>query len=510
MSQPTKEELLFGRIALHNKIISQEQYQECLALRQRNPKHDFGSIFKAKGYLNDKQFRSIRKAQEKHLIKGGLSEEDAAAAASNRPAAAVAAPAPAPAPVEEFSMDDEPEPIQARAAPAQARAASSDDSPSPAGAPKLDASGKFYTAPSGEKVPRRQRPGDGKARQAMVKLMQTARKKGASDIHLSCGSKPMLRLHGGLVPVESMPTLDDKLTQRLVSSVMSEGDWSVFYDRNDWDGGVDLASEGRFRANVLRQRRGIGAVLRIIKTEVPNLKDLGLPESLERFTTYHQGMVLVTGATGSGKSSTLAALIEMINRNRKDHVITLEDPIEFVYQSKQCNVTQRQVEVHTRSWGNALRAALREDPDVILVGEMRDLDTVRLAITASETGHLVFGTLHTTDATRTVDRILDIFPPKEQAQIRAMVSESLKGIISQQLVPRADGKGRVCAYELLFTNPAVANLIRERRTFQLFSVMQIGKKQGMRLMDESLKELLDQKLITKQEAKMRARNPKLF
>jgi twitching motility protein PilT len=235
-----------------------------------------------------------------------------------------------------------------------------------------------------------------------------------------------------------------------------------------------------------------------------------LPDILRKFTTYHQGIVLVTGAAGSGKSTTLAALIEIVNQTRKDHVITLEDPIEYVFECKKANISQRQIELHTQSWANALRAALREDPDVIMVGEMRDLDTMRLAVTAAETGHLVLATLHTTNATRSIDRLLDVFPPKEQPQIRAMVSESLRGIVSQQLVPRADGKGRVPALEILFSTPAVANLVRERKSFQLFSILQTGKKLGMRLMDDSLAELVEQRLITRDQARFRAQNPKRF
>ncbi|MDF1660868.1 MAG: PilT/PilU family type 4a pilus ATPase [Planctomycetota bacterium] len=345
----------------------------------------------------------------------------------------------------------------------------------------------------------------------MQQMLKKARDLGASDLHLSCGAKPFMRLHGSIVPFKTMPVLDDKTAQKLLSSSVRDKEWDKFCALNDWDGGVDLGPKlGRFRTNILKQRRGVSGVFRVIKDEVPSLKFLGMPEELEKFTTFHQGMVLVTGATGSGKSSTLAALIDLINANRKDHVITLEDPIEYIYESKSCNITQRQIDLHTKSWGNALRAALREDPDVIMIGEMRDLDTVRLAITAAETGHLVFGTLHTTNATRTIDRVLDVFPPKEQAQIRAMVSESLKGVISQQLCKRADGNGRIVAYELLFTTPAVSHLIRERRTFQLFSVMQTGKKQGMRLMDDTLKDLLSQKIITLEEARGCATNPRLF
>lgn len=498
MSQPSKEEALFGRIALHNKIITQDQYKECLALRMKTPGQDFGSLLKAKGYVNERQYASIRKAQEKHIMKNGVDQAEASRLARGGIEEG-AAPAPA-AMVEEFSpADDEPAPEPS-------------SQPTPAPAPKPGGGhGHLGAAHEEESFPHVERPGqDAKTRQAMMSLLKKARSMGASDLHMSCGAKPFLRLHGAIVPFKSMAALTDITAQKYISSIMTDRQWDHFSAKNDWDGSVDLGPVGRFRTNILRQRRGVSAVYRVIKDKVPLLKDLGMPEDLERFTTFHQGLVLVTGATGSGKSSTLAALVELINSSRKDHIITLEDPVEFIFESKQCNVTQRQVELHTRSWGNALRAALREDPDVIMIGEMRDLDTVRLAISAAETGHLVFGTLHTTNATRTIDRVLDVFPPAEQSQIRAMVSESLKGVISQTLVPRADGKGRVVAYELLFTTPAVSHLIRERRTFQLFSVMQTGKKAGMRLMDDSLRELLKQGVITKDSARKAATNPKLF
>jgi twitching motility protein PilT len=238
------------------------------------------------------------------------------------------------------------------------------------------------------------------------------------------------------------------------------------------------------------------------------LDELGLPPTLKTLTRYHNGLVLVTGAVGSGKSTTLAAMMDHINQERKDHIITLEDPIEFVFRPAGCQVSQREIGAHSKSFSSALRASLREDPDVIMVGEMRDLETISLAITASETGHLVLGTLHTSTAARTLDRLLDVFPIDQQAQIRTMVSESLRGIICQQLIPRKDGKGRVLAMEVLVNNPAVGNLIREAKTFMLPGVMQTGKKLGMRLMDDSLQELLDQDLITPEEAYRRAENKK--
>ncbi|RMG16210.1 MAG: type IV pilus twitching motility protein PilT [Planctomycetota bacterium] len=356
---------------------------------------------------------------------------------------------------------------------------------------------------------RHRRPVDPTARKTMTALLKKARESGASDLHMSCGAKPFFRLHGQIQFLNMQP-ITPKQGELYAAALVSDEEWSLFRERNDWDGSIDLGSLGRFRANLLRQRRGISAVYRVINNKIPTLAELGLPESFERFTTFHQGLVLVTGAAGSGKSSTLAALIELVNQNRKDHIITMEDPIEYVFEGKQCNVTQRQIDVHTLSWGNALRAALREDPDVIMIGEMRDLDTVQLAITAAETGHLVYGTLHTTSATRTIDRLLDVFPPGEQSQIRAMVSESLKGIISQMLVPTPDGKGRNCAYEVLVWTPAVANLIREGTTYKLTSVLQTGKKLGMVMMDESLKRLVQEGKLSKEYARTVATNPKLF
>jgi twitching motility protein PilT len=278
--------------------------------------------------------------------------------------------------------------------------------------------------------------------------------------------------------------------------------------------GIDFSYEvpglARFRANVIRQRNGHDAVFRIIKTTVRTMDELGLPEQLKVLTQYHNGLVLVTGAVGSGKSTTLAAMVQEVNTHRNDHIITLEDPIEYVFVPANCQITQREVHAHTESFGAALRGSLREDPDVIIVGEMRDLETISLAITASETGHLVIATLHTSNAARTLDRVLDAFPVEQQGQIRTMVSESLRGIISQQLVPRADGRGRVVALEIMVNTPAVANLIRESKTFMLPGIIQVGKKLGMKLMDDSLMELMEQGIISPHEAFDRAEQKKVF
>jgi twitching motility protein PilT len=332
----------------------------------------------------------------------------------------------------------------------------------------------------------------------------------ASDIHLGVNAQPIWRRYGSL---EAIWLQADKLmaadTERLAMSFLNDAQKELLATRGD----VDFAyatTFGRFRASVVRHRLGIDLVFRIINSKLRTMDELNLPASMKLLTQYHNGLVLVTGAVGSGKSTTLAALIEEVNKTRHDHIITLEDPIEYIIQSGNCHVTQREVHSHTASFAAALRGALREDPDVIMVGEMRDLETIQLAITASETGHLVLGTLHTGNASRTLDRVLDVFPTDQREQIRIMVSESLRGIISQQLVPRADGRGRALAMEILTNTPAVGALIRDAKTYMLPGVMQTGKKQGMKLMDDALKELYDQGIISQEEAYSRAEQKQLM
>jgi len=327
---------------------------------------------------------------------------------------------------------------------------------------------------------------------------------GASDVHLGVNAQPLWRLYGNLQPIwPDAPKLSAEETAALAVGFLNEAQRAQLDERGDVD--FAYANEfGRFRTSVVRQRLGIDIVFRIISTNVRTMDELGLPESLKLLTRFHNGLILVTGSVGSGKSTTLASLVEQVNIERREHIITLEDPIEYVFEPKGCHITQREVHTHTKSFGAALRGSLREDPDVIMVGEMRDLETVSLAITASETGHLVMGTLHTGNASRTLDRLLDVFPIDQQDQIRVMVSESLRGVVSQQLVPRIDGKGRVLALEILTNTPAVANVIREAKTFMLPGIIQTGRKQGMRLMDDSLTQLFDQGLISAQEACSRA------
>lgn len=336
--------------------------------------------------------------------------------------------------------------------------------------------------------------------------------RGGSDLHLAANSPPLLRLHGNLVRL-STRVLAAEDTERILLEILTDHMVSTLRERKNIDFAYQVSHAGmvqRFRANVFFQRFGLDGSFRIIPNNIPTLRDLGLPMELARLTRYHQGLVLVTGPAGSGKTSTLAAFTNIINEERSCHIITIEDPIEYVHQNRKSLINQRQVGLHTRSFRTALRSAVREDPDVILVGELRDLETIQMAITASETGHLVFTTLPTTSGAKTIDRLINAFSPAQQTQVRTMLSESLRGIVSQQLLPRTDGLGRVPAVEVIVGCLPVANLIREGKTYQIQSVMQTGKHLGMRLMDESLLELLNQRRITPHDAYEAATDKTIF
>jgi twitching motility protein PilT len=327
--------------------------------------------------------------------------------------------------------------------------------------------------------------------------------KGASDFHIATGFVPHQRLHGHLVAMETGP-ITPEASEKLVRSVLSEAEWAELQAERNLDVCIKVEGLGRFRANFFSQRQGWDACFRVIPQTIPTLAEVGLPESAWELARYTQGLVLVTGPAGSGKSTTLAALLNLVNETRKGHIITVEDPVEFVHPNKECLVNQRQVPLHTASFARALKAALREDPDVILVGEMRDLETIALAISASETGHLVFGTLSTTTAPATVDRIINAFPPGQQGQIRTMVSESLKGVISQTLLPRRGGEGRVAAFEILRGTSAVGSLIRESKTYQLPGILQTGQLSGMNTMDQYLLKLAEERKVDAEVAMDRA------
>ncbi|MGH9441468.1 MAG: type IV pilus twitching motility protein PilT [Thermoanaerobaculia bacterium] len=325
----------------------------------------------------------------------------------------------------------------------------------------------------------------------------------ASDLHLSSGSVPVLRVHGEMTSLEGRSVLDSEGVRALVEPIFSEKVRADFSELNDADFAYEVPGLARFRVNVFRDRGGVGAVFRQIPLDIISVEQLGIPKAVLNLCFLSKGLVLVTGPTGSGKSTTLASMVNYINQNRSDHIITIEDPIEFVHSNIRCLVNQREVGSHTQSFKSALRAALREDPDIVLVGEMRDLETIAIAIETAETGHLVFGTLHTTTAVSTVDRIIDQFPTNQQEQIRSMLAEALKGVVAQVLCRRIGG-GRVAAMEILLSNHAVASLIREAKTFQIASVMQTSKAAGMLTMNDSLFALVREKLVEPKEAWIKA------
>ncbi len=344
--------------------------------------------------------------------------------------------------------------------------------------------------------------GSDDARATLDSLLRTMVERNASDLHLRCGEPPIVRLHGEMTRLEGR-ALEPSELDAMIRSVMPERNRREYADSNDTDYAYELPGVARFRANALKDRNGPAAVFRQIPATVVTVEQMGITPEVQKLCQLHKGLVLVTGPTGSGKSTTLCSLIDLVNRSRSDHVLTIEDPIEFVHPNKKCVITQRQVGVHTGSFKSALRAALREDPDIILVGELRDLETVAIAIETAETGHLVFGTLHTTTAAGTIDRIIDQFPADRQAQIRVMLAESLKGVISQTLCKKIGG-GRVAAREVLLSIPAVTNLIREGKTFQIPTVMQTSKRLGMVTLNDALIELVDGKLIEPAEGYSKA------
>ncbi len=343
----------------------------------------------------------------------------------------------------------------------------------------------------------------------LTAILAFAKEKGASDIHICPELPPLLRLHGNILRLD-MPALSADHTRQIIYDVLNDEQKRVFEERHEVDFALEIPSISRFRANVFSQRRGVQAVFRLIPSRIKTLEELGMPPVLKDLSSKDKGLVVVTGPTGSGKSTTLAAMVDYINQNERGHILTVEDPIEFVHEPKKCLVSQREVGPNTHSFANALRAALREDPDVILVGELRDLETTQLAITAAETGHLVFGTLHTNSAAKTVDRIIDIFPAGQQAQVRTMFSESIEGVVAQTLLPAKDGNGRVAALEVLVGVPALRNLIREDKTAQILSVIQTGAQHGMISLDQSLRDLVMQGKLSREVAMRKSSSPRHF
>jgi len=345
--------------------------------------------------------------------------------------------------------------------------------------------------------------------QGIDQLLDYALDSGASDLHLSVGAIPMVRINGTMRPL-NLPMLSKEEMDRITHEVMNDDQLKRFNTRKEIDFSRELVGKGRFRVNFFRQIRGIAGVFRTIPTAVKGFDELGVPPVLAKLAMRDRGLILLTGPTGSGKSTTLAAMVDHINDHKQAHIITIEDPVEYYHESKHCLVNQRELGISTDSFANALRSALREDPDVILVGEMRDLETIQLALTAAETGHLVMSTLHTSSASKTIDRIIDIFPVAQKGQVRSMMSESLIAVIAQKLLKTKDGKARVPACEVMIANSAIRNLIREDKIYQIPSVIQAGGVDGMQTLDQDLQNLVSQGKITRADAAQIADNPKLF
>ncbi len=336
------------------------------------------------------------------------------------------------------------------------------------------------------------------------RLFQILIEQGGSDLHLTEGYPPKIRIHGGVSAIEGEPILDHETIKHLLTGICEPAAFDIFMEEGDLDFAYEMNVESRFRCNYLRQQYGLGAVFRLIPTEIATLEQLGIPEVVKKFADIRAGLVLVTGPTGSGKSTTLAAIIDYININYNKHIITVEEPIEFVHNNKQCVITQREIPTQCASFADGLRASLREDAEIVLVGEMRDLETISLALTSAETGMLVFGTLHTNNAVKTIDRIIDVFPSDQQAQVRTMLSASIRGVLAQLLLKRCDKPGRVAVNEIMFTTPAVSAIIREGKTQKLNDVITAGAEHGMQFMDDAIWDKLQRGMVSPQEAYMKA------
>jgi twitching motility protein PilT len=455
MTQPPPD--LLGRLAVHYQLISMEQLAQATNEQSRAPHKKLGTILLELGYIDDNQLAQLLEAQRQYLAQ----QAQHAAQAPNKPAGR----APPPPPPQQ----------QHRARPPGEREVT------------------FNPA----RV------------QWLNRVLQRAVSMNASDVHVHAGAQLKIRVYGALVDL--MPELlSAEECGSVLVSAMDPKQREHYFEEGQVDFTYTVPHVARFRTNVYQQHSGPCGVFHFIPAEPPLLADLGLPNAAARLVNHKNGIVLITGPAGSGKTSTMAALVNLLNEERSDHVLSIEDPIEYLHVSKRCVVNQREVNRHTRSFANALKSALREDPDVICIGELRDLETISLALSAAETGHLVLGTMHTQGAIRTINRIIGAYPPAQQAQVRTMVSESLRAVISQKLIPRADRSGMALAYELLLMNVASANLIRDNRSFQLASVLQTGKARGMRAMDDSLVELVAKNVITKKEAALHADDPRQF
>jgi twitching motility protein PilT len=530
-------DLLLGRLAVHFQVLAKEQVAEALRWRRESGSPlDLGSFLVAEGFISAETFAKLERARQQWLEKNAPAAPAAPAAVAApvqpvRPAPAVSYQGPseplfAPSPLvfaepaaTSFEIDPLPDPNGAPSGPTPVYSPAPDSpatqpvaigafaTPPPAAPSAVEPAAAAAPAPP-PRVEKRYRIRYDRSR-SLDDLLTQAAKAGASDLHLHSMAPLRLRMNGNMEDCSS-EVIEPEHARSLILGILDDGQRAMFEERMQLDFAYTLEGVGRFRANAYQQQRGTDAVFRIIPAQAPTLADLGLPANLDRVIQFHQGLVLFTGPAGCGKSSTMAAMTRLVNESRPDHIITVEDPIEYVHPSAACLVNQRQVGPHTESFARALRAALREDPDVIVIGELRDLETISLALTAAETGHLVLGTLHTSSAVRTVNRLLGVFPPEQQAQIRTMVSESLRAVVSQRLLARADGKGRVPAIEVLMGTKAVGNLIRESKTFQIPSQIQTGATAGMVLLDASLMELYKNGVVTVEEARRNAEDPRKF
>ncbi len=466
---------LLGRVAVKTGLLTMEQLAEATREQgQPGQTKNLGSILVDKGFLTPEGLERVVQVQKNVLAKAKAKQAGDVSAVHLAPSPAVeAAPAeamPEPPPLEHTSYTAEPEPTRV----SQPQALTIEHSGDTA---QLDA------------------------------LLAKAVEAGASDIHIHGGAPIKFRVHGKLYDHDTMPA-DSEARAQMLLAALSKEDRQLFLDVGEHDFAYTLKGVGRFRCNFYQQLRGTDGVFRFIPEQAPSLEQLGLPSSLAKFTTFHQGMVLITGPTSCGKSSTMAALVNLINEERAEHILTIEDPIEYVHPSKRCLVNQRNVRRHTETFARALRAALREDPDVIVIGELRDQETIALALAAAETGHFVLGTLHTDNGIRTINRLVGAFPPDQQDQVRSMISESLRAVISQRLLPTADETSQIPALEIITVNRAVGNLIREAKVVQLRTLLQTSASADMRLLDNSLAELVTNGTITREEALKHAEEPK--
>lgn len=495
---------LLGRLALHYKLLTASQVAEATQLQSAQPHLKLGEVLVQQGWLTQKQLAWLMQVQEQVLAKQRQKQAAPATTAATpaRPPATTPLTVPTPTPKRTSipltvpgpaptsrpapaAVSSELPPPQVESVPVESRVPLPVASPAPASRSVSTASGVKWL-------------------DALIIDMIAA---GASDLQLHPGAPALFRCHGQLSPQGPEPLVAEAIGLA-IRTLLTPDQQNAYQKHGELDFAFDRGEQGRFRANAYRSLRGEDLCLRRIAPAPPTLEELGLPSSLAKFTTYPQGMVLVTGPAGCGKSSTMAALVRLINEEREEHILTVEDPIEYVHVSAAALVNHRQVQSHTESFARALKAALREDPDVIVLGELRDLETISLALTAAETGHLVLATMSTTSSIRTIERLVGVFPPDQQSQVRSMVSESLRGVVTQRLVRRKDDVGRVPAVEILVVNRAIANLIREEKTFQIQSALQTGASHGMRLMDDALGELVRSGTVDSDEARRVAEDPK--